>query len=116
MASPYFIGDYEISEDWEGKQFAGIDLAWNYDANHKDHTCCLSIKNYMQDLLIRAGHPKPSKRQLSPHKHREIVYGTKQQYAHVESSSPSLDEKGFSESKRLWAPPYFMGEPLIINW
>ena len=36
---------YEISEDWEGKKFAGIDLAWNYAANHKDCTCRLSIKN-----------------------------------------------------------------------
>ena len=57
---------YEISKDWEGKIVAGIDLAWNYAANHKDCTCHLSIKNYIQDLLIRVGHPMPSKRQLLP--------------------------------------------------
>ena len=75
-------------------KFAGIDLEWNYAATHKDRTCRLSIKNYIQDLLIRVGHPMPSKKQLSPHKHRGIVYGAKEQYAHVKSSSPSLDEKG----------------------
>ena len=66
---------YEISEDWEGKKFGGIDLEWNYAATHKDHTCRLSIKNYIRDLLLRVGHQMPAKKQLSPHKHREIVYG-----------------------------------------
>ena len=85
---------YEISKDWEGKKFAGIDLEWNYAVNHKDRTCRLSIKNYIQDILLTMDYPMPSKRQLLPHKHRKIIYGTKQQYAHVLGSSPSLDEKG----------------------
>ena len=29
---------YEIIADWEGKFFAGIDLAWNYDENHAKRT------------------------------------------------------------------------------
>ena len=57
---------YEISEDWEGKKFVGIDLEWNYAANHKDCTCRLSIKNYIRDLLIRVGHPMPSKNKYHP--------------------------------------------------
>ena len=85
---------YKIPEDWEGKKFAGIDLEWNYVDTHKERTCRLSINNYIRDLLLRVGHQMPTKKQLSLHKHREIVYGAKQQYAHVESSSPSLDEKG----------------------
>ena len=43
---------YEISEDWKGKKFAGIDLEWNYADTHKECTCCLSIKNYIRDLLL----------------------------------------------------------------
>ncbi|KAL7539093.1 hypothetical protein ACHAWF_006293 [Thalassiosira exigua] len=27
---------YEMSEDWEGKKFAGIDLAWNYAPRHQN--------------------------------------------------------------------------------
>ena len=30
---------YEMSEDWEGKKFAGIDLQWNYTKRHADRTC-----------------------------------------------------------------------------
>ena len=69
---------YEISEDWEGKKFAGIDLEWNYKATHKNRTRHLSINNYIRNLLLRVGHPMPAKKQLSPHKHRKIVYGAKQ--------------------------------------
>ena len=36
-------------------------------------------------------HPKP---QLSPHKHREIIYGPKAQITHEEDTSPPLDESG----------------------
>ena len=100
---------YEISEDWVGKKFTGIGLKWNYAATHNDHTCRLSIKNYIQDLLLRVGHPIPSKKQLSPHKHRKIVYGAKQQYAHVESSSPSLDEKGVRRVQEIVDPTLFYG-------
>ena len=53
---------YEISKDWEGKKFAGIDLDWTCAASHKDHTCWLSIKNYIQDLLLKLGHPVPAKK------------------------------------------------------
>ena len=51
----------------------------------------------------------PAKQKLSPHKHREIVYGTKQQYAHVESSSPSLDEKGVQRVQEIVGACLFYG-------
>ena len=74
-----------------------------------DCMCRLSIKNYIQDLLLRVGHPMPSKKQLSPHKYRAIVYGAKQQYAHVESSSPSLDEKGVRRVQEIVGATLFYG-------
>ena len=52
---------YEISEDWEGTKFAGIDLEWNYAAQHVDRTCRLSIKNYIATLLLKFGHKLPTK-------------------------------------------------------
>ena len=51
----------------------------------------------------------PAKKQLSPHKHREIVYGAKQQYVHVESSGPSLDEKGVRRVQEIVVACLFYG-------
>ena len=100
---------YEISEDWEGKKFAGIDPDWNYAASHKDRTCRLSIKNYIQDLFLKLGHPLPTKKQLSPHKHRKIKYGTKEQYTHIKTPSPKLNEKGVLRIQAIMGALLFYG-------
>ena len=100
---------YEISEDWEGKKIAGIDLKWNYAAVHRDRTCRLSIENYIQDLLLKMGHSLPIKRQLSLHKHRKIKYGTKEQYAHIETPSPKLDGKGVLRIQAIVGALLFYG-------
>ena len=39
------------------------------------------------------GHPLSTKRQLSPHTHREIKYVAKEQYTHIKTPSPKLDAK-----------------------
>ena len=52
----------------KAKKFAGIDLQWNYAVKHHDRTCRLSIKHWIDDLLLKLGHPMPKKPQLSPHK------------------------------------------------
>ena len=30
--------NYEITDDWEGKKFTGINIAWNYDDQHAKRT------------------------------------------------------------------------------
>ena len=79
---------YEMSTDWEGKKFAGVHLAWNYAKRHQDRSCRLTMDGYIKDLLFREGHKMPAKPQHSPHKHREIVYGAKQQFAPADDASP----------------------------
>ena len=37
------------------------------------------MANYIANLLVKYNHPKPRKPQYSPHAHRKIVYGTKEQ-------------------------------------
>ena len=69
--------DYEITTDWEGTKFSGIDLTWNYHAQHSNRTCRISMKGYIAKVLLKYGHPIPKKPQLSPNKHREILYGAK---------------------------------------
>ena len=92
---------YEMSVDWEGKKFAGIDIEWNYAARHGDRTCRLSMANYISDLLFREGHKAPSTPQLSPHKHREIVYGAKQQFADDTDKSAALTGPGIKRVQRI---------------
>ena len=52
---------HDISQDWEGKKFAGIDLDWNYSTKNCDRTCRLSMKNYIKNLLVKLNHPMPRK-------------------------------------------------------
>ena len=47
---------HEISEDWEGAKFSGIDLNWDYTKQHSGRTCILSMKNYIAKLLLKVGH------------------------------------------------------------
>ena len=62
--------NYEITTDWEGTKFSGIELSWNYHAHHDDRTCRISMKGYIDKVLLKYNHPFPKKPQLSPHKHR----------------------------------------------
>ena len=69
--------NYEITTDWEGTKFAGIDLAWDYNGRHANRTCRISMDGYITIILLKYEHPRPSKLQLSPHKHSEVIYGAK---------------------------------------
>ena len=81
---------YKVTTDWAGSKFAGIDIAWNYSKR----TCRLSMKDYIDNLLIKYNHPKPRKPQHAPHAHREIIYGAKEQLLPEADTSPPLDEAG----------------------
>ena len=81
---------YEVTTDWTGSKFAGIDIEWNY---HK-RTCRLSMKGYINEVLLKYKHPKPLKPQHAPHAHRPIVYGAKEQLLPDEDTSPPLDANG----------------------
>ena len=85
---------YEIAEDWAGTKFAIIDIEWNYATKHVERTCRLCIKWYTKYILLRFIHKPPSKPQLSPHQHREIIYRAKFQMTYEENISPPLNEAG----------------------
>ena len=69
--------NYDITTDWEGTKFAEIDLAWDYNARHVNRTCRISMDGYISKVLLKYGYPSSNKPQLSPHKHREVIYGAK---------------------------------------
>ena len=85
---------YEVSEELNGTRFAGITLKWHYSATHSERTCRTSMPGYINNVLVKFNHPMPTKRQLSPHKHREIVYGQSTKIAHTEPYSPPLSNDG----------------------
>ena len=85
---------YEITSDWGGKKSSGIDLAWNYDEQHSKITCRISMNGYIDKLLMRYGHPRPRKPQISPHKYCEVKYVAKEQLTPEEDTSPPVDNEG----------------------
>ena len=85
---------YKVTTDWTGSKFAGIDLSWDYTRR----TCRLTMKGYVSDILTKYGHPLPAKPQHAPHKHREIIYGSKSQLEPEDDTSPRL---GDADIKRI---------------
>ena len=79
---------YKITTDWTGTKFAGIDIVWDY----KKRTCRTTMDGYITNVRARYKHPDPKRPKHSPHLHREIVYGAKQQYANnYIDTTPPLD-------------------------
>ena len=86
------IGDhYTYTTDWDGKNYCGLTLDWNYKAGYVD----VSMPGYVQKTLERLQHKPPSSPQYSPHAHVPIVYATKntRQYATAPDTSPLLSPK-----------------------
>ena len=93
---------YEITIDWEGTKYSGIDIKWDYALIHKNRKECLSMKYYINDLLIKVGHIKLIKAQLSPYRHNPIFYGESKQFTSKNYTSFPLDAKGI-----LWVQKHF---------
>ena len=77
---------YSVTTDWAGTKFAGIDLSWDYTKR----TCRLSMNGYIDALLLKYAHPKPTKPQHAPHAHIPITYGAHEQMAPVTTNEPIL--------------------------
>ena len=59
------------------------------------------MNDYIGDLLFCEGYKAPAKTQLSPYQHREIVYGTKQQLASDNDTSPQINKAGIKRVQRI---------------
>ncbi len=77
---------YKVEEDWEGKQYLGITLDWDYK-NHKVH---LSMPEYVEHALAPFNHPAPDKPQHQPHQHSIPTYRATVQYTKSEDTSRRL--------------------------
>eukprot|EP00804_Cyclotella_cryptica_P026697 CCRYP_007931-RG/>CCRYP_007931-RG protein AED:0.31 eAED:0.31 QI:0/-1/0/1/-1/1/1/0/442 len=81
---------YEITQNWKGDLYAGINLTWNYSTR----SCRLTMKEYIATNLFKYYHPLPKKCQLSPCKATPIVYGAKTQFSPDPDDSPLLPTEG----------------------
>eukprot|EP00804_Cyclotella_cryptica_P003921 CCRYP_016106-RA/>CCRYP_016106-RA protein AED:0.11 eAED:0.25 QI:0/0/0/1/0.2/0.16/6/0/1395 len=81
---------YTVTTDWTGTKFAGIDIKWDYNkANLPPHHGHLHFRPATE---VRPSRPR--KPQHAPHKHREIIYGAKEQLLPDNDTSPPLDAAG----------------------
>ena len=69
-------------------KFAGIDIKWDYP----NCCCCISMPGYINNVLIKFKHPRPSKPWLSSYKCMPISYGAKAQLMPKGNASERLDE------------------------
>ena len=52
------------------------------------------MDGYTEKVLLKYGQPSPKKPQLSPHKHREVIYDAKEQLAPEDNTTPPLESQG----------------------
>ena len=50
---------YELTENWKGDLYSGINMEWNYDPIHAKRTVSLTMYNYISNLRVKYDHPDP---------------------------------------------------------
>jgi len=80
---------YPISLDWDGKNYCGLSLHWHYDKGYVD----IDMPGYIDDVLKKHQHPKPTKPQYAPHRWNKPAYGRQTQFAPELDRTPKLDAK-----------------------
>jgi hypothetical protein len=70
-----------------GDKFAGIDIKWDYVSCR----CCISMPDYIENLIIKFKHPRPTKPHCFPYKCLPIAYGAKAQLTPEADTSDLLD-------------------------
>jgi len=88
---------YEITFDWKGKQYLGLDLDWDYSKR----TVTLSMPTYIESVLHRLHHPHPKRKQHAPHRWNTPTYGAKVQYATSDDDAPLLDPPSLTRVQQI---------------
>jgi hypothetical protein len=55
--------NYKISVDWDGNNYCGLVIDWNYPNNYAD----ISMPGYIPSALDRLQHRRPATPQFAPH-------------------------------------------------
>ena len=81
--------NYKLSVDWNGSDYCGLSIKWNYAEKYVD----ISMPGYIEATLERLQHPKPARPQHAPHLWTQPAYGQKLQLAPIDET-PKLEKKG----------------------
>lgn len=81
---------FQVSCDWDGRHYCGLTIDWQYDDNYVD----ISVPGYIEKVLHKFQHSKPTKPQYAPHTWTAPVYGKSTQHAKGPDTPPLLDEAG----------------------
>ena len=105
----YIKENYDITEDWEGKRYLGLNFDWNYDT----HSVHLYMPNYITEALKRFKREKPKIWKGYPHQHTIPNYGAKQKPTETESNEPVLGNEAKKKSNKSSGLSYIMHKPSI---
>jgi hypothetical protein len=83
---------YSVTCDWDGKNYTGLTLDWDYTARTVD----ISMPGYIEKALARFAHPPPARPHHSPHAWAAPVFGASQQLTAPADTSPPLNSAGLS--------------------
>jgi hypothetical protein len=95
---------YDIVEDWKGKLYCGIFLAWNYDKRYVD----IAIPAYAAKQLLWYEHPHPTKPQDCPYNPKPIKYGQDNQATDPIVTSPKLNKANKNAFNKLLEASFTM--------
>ena len=93
-----------VTTEWEGKQYIGITLDWDYERRQVH----LSMPGYIAKALKVFQHEARIK-QDQPFPSAPIQYGVKTQYAKERSTAPLLDAKGKKCIQQVCGKFLFLG-------
>jgi hypothetical protein len=101
---------YKYTTDWEGKNYCGLHINWNYEAGYVD----ISMPEYVEKMLQRFQHTPKITPQYSPHKHLPIVYGATntRQYATAPDSFPHLSPTGTTHIQSIVGSHLYYGRAI----
>jgi hypothetical protein len=88
---------YQISCDWTGSAYCGLQLDWDY----KNRCVDLSTPGYIKAALHRLQHTSPACIENAPHTWSPPIYGAKTQYIDEQKDSPLLLQKDITRFQQL---------------
>ena len=89
--------NYSITIDWNGSNYCGMQLDWDYKNRHMD----ISMPGYIPKLLNRIKHEQPTKPVHAPHQWNKPVYGKTRQYGTPEDTSPRLNPTKLKQTQSI---------------
>ena len=97
---------YDITTDWTGSLFIGISLKWDYTRR----TVQLSMPNYINKMLQRYQHSKPTTPEHSPHRATDRQIGVKVQLTDPQDISPPLSKEQKTHIQRIIGTLLYYGQ------